>query len=375
MKHPTPTATNRHSRDASTALSLSLPADTVLYLLLPAHAGQFDVSLAQAGILLAANRLVRIAGYSWVARLYASRGDRFICTLAVLASSCCALGYATLSGFWALLAMRLLWGLSYAALNLSTQTLATSNLAGAAHRTGRSRAIIASGPMLALPAGAWLAELSGPRTIFFILAALALCALPSARRLPPQEHTEVAPAPVRRLQRPGSLDTWSFMEGLTLDGLFVIGLSLVAQDALPAWALLGAGVVLALRYLSEILLSPLGGRIADRLGAERMLVVLSLVTATALVGFGAGWLWSCALAIVILRALQLPLLAPIVARRHPGPERIRALAARSVWRDIGAGVGPLIAGLVLPGTPALLVYGVAALLLSLAALACLRSGR
>ncbi|MPS26917.1 MAG: MFS transporter [Alcaligenaceae bacterium] len=373
MSDPAASSADRHSRDAALALSLALPADVVLYLLLPAHAGHFGVSLAQAGVLLAANRLIRIAGYGWVARRYAARGDRDICTLAALASAGCALSYALLSGFWLLLAARLLWGLSFAALNLSTQALATASLSGAAQRTGRSRALIATGPMLALPAAAWLAEVAGPRFIFFILAALALLALPLARRLPAHGRTQAAPPPARRIRPPGSLDAWSFMEGLTLDGLFIIGLALLAQDALPEWALLAAGVLMALRYLSEILLSPLGGRLADRLGAERMLVVLSLATSAALVGFGAGWLWACAFIIVVLRALQLPLLAPIVARRHPGHERIQALAARSIWRDIGAGAGPMLAGLLLPAAPPILIYGGAALLLSAAALACLRS--
>jgi MFS family permease len=109
---------------------------------------------------------------------------------------------------------------------------------------------------------------------------------------------------------------------------------------------------------------------AEHFGAERLLVSLSLVTAIALVGFGFGWLWSCAALIVVLRALQLPLLSPIVARRTPGPERVQALAARSVWRDIGAGAGPLIAGLLLPAASPPWIFGVAALLLAMAALAC-----
>jgi len=49
---------------------------------------------------------------------------------------------------------------------------------------------------------------------------------------------------------------------------------------------------------------------------------------------------------------------------------VQALAARSVWRDIGAGAGPLIAGLLLPVASPPWIYGVAALLLALAALAC-----
>ncbi len=77
------------------ALGLSLPADVVLYLLLPMYASEFGVTLAEAGMLLAANRLVRIAGYGFVARFYARNGDRLTCTIAVLAAAVCGLGYAT----------------------------------------------------------------------------------------------------------------------------------------------------------------------------------------------------------------------------------------------------------------------------------------
>lgn len=76
--------------------------------------------------------------------------------------------------------------------------------------------------------------------------------------------------------------------------------------------------------------------------------------------------------LVVLRALQLPLLPPLVARRTPGPDRVRALAARSVWRDIGAGTGPLLAGLLLPIAPPVWIYGVPAVLLVWAAWACVR---
>jgi predicted MFS family arabinose efflux permease len=351
---------------------MTLPGDTVLYLLLPMYASQFGVSLAEAGMLLAANRLVRIAGYGWVARFYARNGDRPTCMLAAAAAAASALGYATLTGFWALLPLRLLWGLAFAALNLSTQAMATADPRGAARRNGRSRAIIAAGPVVALPIGAWMADQWGPRVIFFILTLTSVLAIAVARGLPGDPHA--APKPSRRLRLPGSLDTWSFLEGFTLDGLFIIGLSYLGKDLMPAGSVIVAGGVLALRYLGEIVLSPIGGRMADRIGAEKLLVSLSLLTAVVLVGFGAGWIWSCAAAIVVLRALQLPLLPPIVAMRTPGPGRVHALATRSVWRDIGAGTGPLLAGLVLPVLSPVWIYSVPAALLSLAALACVRTG-
>lgn len=336
------------------------------------YAEAFGVNLAEVGLLLAANRLVRIAGYGAVARFYARYGDRPTCLLAVGASACSALGYATVSGFWALLPLRLLWGMAFAALNLSTQALATAEPAGAARRSGRSRAIISSGPVLALPLAALLAyAVDSPRPIFFVLAAAMLPGLWFAHRLPAIGHPV---APRRRFTRPGSLDLWSFLEGFVLDGLFIVGLAVLGRAALPDAAVLVAGALLASRYLGEIALAPLGGRLAERLGAERLLVMLSLITTLALIGFGLGWLWSGAAAIIVLRSLQVPLLAPIVARRTPGPERVRALASRAIWRDVGAGLGPIAAGLLLPVAPAPAVYGVAAALLAVAALAVGRDG-
>ena len=306
-----------------------------------------------------------------MARFYAKRGDRPTGTMAVIAAACASLGYATLSGVWLLVPFRLLWGLAFAALNISTLSMATSDPQGAARRNGRSRAIIAAGPTIALPTAALLAEKLefGPRAIFFVLTAVALAGLLATRHLPSAPHPVSAP---RKLQLPGSLDVWSFLEGFTLDGLFVVGLGYLGKDLLPGGAVMTAALLMALRYFCEIVLSPIGGRMAERFGAERLLVALSLLTTLVLVGFGAGWIFGGAAAIVVLRALQIPLIAPIVARRTPGAGRVQALAARAVWRDIGAGTGPMAAGLLLPILPSFWLYAVSAALLALSAVACVR---
>jgi MFS family permease len=309
-------------------------------------------------------------GYSWVARFYARRGDRPTSLLAVGAATAAALGYATLSGLWLLLPMRLLWGLAFAALNLSTQAMATAEMQGASRRNGRSRAIIALGPTIALPTGALLAEAWGPRVIFFVLTVVALAGFWTARRLPADPHP--VPTTRRRITLPTSLDFWSFLEGFTLDGLFVIGLAYLGKNLMPQGAVLVAGLLMALRYFCEILLAPLGGHMAERFGAERLLVTLSLATTVMLVAFGAGWVWSGAAVIIVLRALQLPLIPPIVVKRTPGPERVQALATRAVWRDIGAGTGPMVAGLLLPIMPSFWIYTISAACLALSALACVR---
>lgn len=57
--------------------------------------------------------------------------------------------------------------------------------------------------------------------------------------------------------------------------------------------------------------------------------------------------------------------APVVAIENPGRDRVPALARLSTWRDLGAGIGPLLAGALLPILPQWLLYGGAAFLLAI----------
>jgi hypothetical protein len=100
-----------------------------------------------------------------------------------------------------------------------------------------------------------------------------------------------------------------------------------------------------------------------------MLVVFSLGCALGLVLIGAGALWIGAVGVVVIRGLLQPLPAPVVALRHTGNARIGAIARVATWRDLGAGIGPLIAGALIPVTPAWVLYSGAAVMLGAIALA------
>ena len=192
-----------------------------------------------------------------------------------------------------------------------------------------------------------------------------------ARGLPSAGH-DLHSTPGRRFKWPDSVALWSFIEGVALDGLFIFGLSIQAQKILGGDAVLIAGGLMALRYVSEMLLSPLGGRAAQRFGATSMLLLFSFLSALALSAFGSYWVIVGAAAVLVLRALQLPLVTTLVAERNPGSMRVSALASNAVWRDIGAGLGPLLAGLLLPVASAPLVFGVAGAAIAVSALFCWR---
>jgi predicted MFS family arabinose efflux permease len=351
---------DRASRNASIVLGLTLPGDTVLYLLLPLHTTAFGVSLAEAGLLLAANRLVRIAGYGQVVKAYERFGPRIVCLVASTGAVAATLSYALCTGFFPLLVGRLLWGVSFAALNIATQALATTDSRGMSRRSGRSRAIISTGPTVGLVQSALLAAVVGPRLVFLVLAGFALFALPAAARLPPGGGRPLR-RPLQHWRVPTPLDFWSFVQGFTLDGIFVVGLSILAAKQSPGQATLAAGIALALRYLAEVTFGPSGGAMAERWGASRSLIAVSLGTVAALTLIGMGKIW-LGVFVVLLRGIMQPLPAPVLARGVPDHERVPALAAMAMWRDLGAGTGPLIAGLLLPIAPLSLYSGSGGLL-------------
>jgi MFS family permease len=231
---------------------------------------------------------------------------------------------------------------------------------------GRARSIVAVGPMGGLLAGGIMADLCGPRPVFLALGLIALAAPIFALRLPTMPEPILLQRP--RLSAPDPFSIWSFCMGFALDGLFVFGLSLLATAGLGRSGIIAASVAMALRYVSEILLSPSGGALAHRYGARRMLVALSLGAAGALATLGAPepFLWLGVLATVILRALLQPLPAPVIAEDCPGAARVPALARQAVWRDIGAAAGPLAGGFLFPVLPAMVVYAGAAALFAVA---------
>lgn len=360
------------SRNAALTLSLALPGDTLLYLLLPLYAETFGLTLPEAGIILAANRLVRIAGYGWVSRLYAVQGPRTACLLASIAAIVSTLMYALVSGIWLLLIARLMWGLSFAAMNIANQALPTAVIIGAPERVGRSRAIIAVGPAVGLIGGALVASAFGPRSVFLALTVIALFAPLFARRIPAQREPARLAGP--RFEKPGPMSIWSFSVGFTIDGIFIFGLGLLAAANFPTGAVLAAGVAMSLRYGTEILFAPVGGQLGRRFGSRRMLISMSLATAVALLCLaGSGFLlWIGAVGTIVLRAIAGPLSTPVVAELYTGAQRVPALARQATWRDIGAGTGPLAAGVIIPILPPLAIYGGAALLLGAASLWLLR---
>ena len=99
---------------SSSILSLALVGDALIYAVLPVHAETFGIRLIRVGVLLSANRFVRVFAYGWIAVSAQRFGLRRICIAALLAAIVSTAMYGLATDAAALLFARILWGLAFA---------------------------------------------------------------------------------------------------------------------------------------------------------------------------------------------------------------------------------------------------------------------
>lgn len=352
---------------SSGVLSLALLGDSLIYAVLPIHAESFGVSIVWVGVLLSANRFVRVFVYGWAAQFTERFGLRRMCLLATTGAVISTGLYGLAEGEMLLLFARLLWGVSYAIFVLVTLTYAVEQRANVGARVGWSRAIQRAGPIVALLAGAWLTTELGPRMVFVVLAGITCLAFPLAWCLPrdviKREVVKRQPA----LGRPKPVDVLFFLQGLGVDGVFALSVTLILAERYDlSTAILSGGALLALRHIGEAVAAPLFGAIGDRFGAARVFAASGLITVLGFTLVAADFTVTGAVLMLIFRG-ALASLGPATIVQATGQQDsvLAPLARMQAWRDLGAAIGPLGTGFAIGIVSPQSLHGVVAVLLIL----------
>jgi len=178
---------------SSTLMSLALLGDALIYAILPLYAEDFGLTIPMVGILLAANRIVRIFIYTLISKLVTRFGARALCILAAIMATVSTYLYGISTGFFPLLCARILWGIAYAILLLSTLAYAVTKKSEAGTRIGTSQAIQRIGPIISLISGTWLVSIVSPNNVFLILTLPTSISILIALILPKNEEAQQTP--------------------------------------------------------------------------------------------------------------------------------------------------------------------------------------
>ncbi|MCI2397849.1 MFS transporter [Aliiroseovarius subalbicans] len=351
---------------SSFIMSLALLGDALLYAVLPAYAADFGLTLPWVGVMLSANRFVRVFAYGTIARLTHKLGVRNMC----IGAACTATVSTALYGFGqgpaAILTARILWGLTYGALVLATLTYAMEFRARVGTRVGVGQAIQRIGPILALFGGAWLVGVVGPNMAFALLAVPTALALPIALALPKSGLSDPKRAKPAALSRPKPIDLLFFLQGYGVDGVFAVTITLIfAREADLSQAVMSGSALLAMRHFGEAIAAPLFGWIADKFGARRVFVTAALLTLVGFILVASGVTVIGALVMLLFRGALASLGPAVIAQSLSDDEDvIGPLARMQAWRDFGAACGPLFTGFLLTTFSAEAQHGAVAVALA-----------
>jgi MFS family permease len=338
----------------SMIVALSLLGDALLYAVLPSRPEAFSLRVWQVGILLGANRLVRLGTNELAGRLVRrSRSNRPLYG-AVIAGSLITASYALPIGFWGLLAARLAWGACWSLFRVE------GYLAALAISTRRTRgrifsvyqAITKIGQGGGVLIGGLLVDTVGIPSTFFIFGCATLSGLLLLAKAP-RRHPGTPTSVVASKRGRPLIGLWGCALALTMTEQMVANLTgrLVVDRVGPILPLsLGVtsltGLLLGFRSFGALVLGPLTGIIGDRFGRRRLLMVLIVLQACCIGGIAFSRTWPLMVTCLLLQFaagngvhLLLYTLAGDLAPHRDGALHVSRF---STFLDLGTAVGPIV---------------------------------
>ncbi len=350
---------------SAAVLSLSLMGDTLLYAVLPVAFEQFGITLAWVGVILSLNRIIRMLGANHlVAYAVAGWGYRRVVIAGAFLAVVSTAVYGLETGLLLLLVARILWGISFAALRVTSLGYAATEQEGAGKRLGWASGVQQVGPFVALIVGPWLITNSGVATTFLMIAVFGFCGVWLATRLPVLKEFD-RPQLTSAWRRPTRLDITITCLGFAIDGILIVTIGklwdLAGIDT-ATMVLMTAGW-LASRRIFMIVFSPLAGTLADRWGIGRFFMMGMVLTIGGFVALAASQIY-LGLPLIILGYGLAEILGPALATRGES-EKLAALASIATWRDLGAATGALAGGFLANQAEIRVIYFALMLLLCL----------
>ena len=338
----------------------------MLYVVMPSRPELWYISIFQVGILLSANRVVRLFTNPASSYIVARFGVYQPFQWSLLASLSVLVAYAFTSSFTLLLLARLTWGACWSTLRLVSQWIASdqSDETNVGFNLASNASLIRIGSIGGALFGGILSDYIGYKLTFSIFGALTILSwlvwrnASSYRNKPIGEHLKGERHNFLALLK--NLDILLIgMSGLAI-GLVISGLMsaslghFIRSNFGTDFSLLFisftvtayTGLMLGFRSFSEVFVGPFGGYISDRYGRLKVLVISVVLSSVGLLLVGATddilfttIMLTLIFASAVLLMMQLLPLVSVVAEQN---SRSGVFSVYNTFQDFGSALGPLV---------------------------------
>ena len=368
-------------------IALAIMGDSLMYSLLPLEAENLGIPLTLVGLLLSANRIIRLFSNTWAGLAFERWGPRIPFIFAAVLTLVTTFLYGAGWGFLVFLFARAGWGIAWSVFRqggYQAVWAAPENIKG--RLMGTLWGIVRLGSAVSVVLGGYLYDKYNYSFAVLVITIISATAIPAAFALrwpqtaQPQTTQRSSFLQDIKIAAQTAPRRWILVVGF-MDTLFegIIGATLslylsqrlggsIEEITLGIGTL--AGALIALRYLANIFFSPMLGALSDRLGQPPTQAFLSLVILGGTVGaitLSGVWTIVC-LVIIFFAGSGLfsvgSAAASGLANQTDRPHLFVSVFATSI--DAGAAVGPILAYSIGKYTGFEIIYILAAALLLMA---------
>ncbi|WEK55955.1 MAG: MFS transporter [Candidatus Cohnella colombiensis] len=345
--------------------AVSLFGDSMLYIVLPIHWKEVGlVSLVEVGILLSANRFIRLPLNPLISKLYTIMNVRKGLTLAILIAGSTTFLYGYAKGFTFWLILRCVWGLAWSIIRLGSNYLIldlSDNNNNRGYLMGTYNGLSKIGTLVGMFAGGIFVEWYGIKVVasvfgiatFMILPVIAL--IPRSNNQAAIVRTSLFTLPLLKLPKLPMMLLTVFLVMFYLDSMVTATLSHLIDIRHPNTILFGiaigattvAGILQAFRILCSTFLSPWIGKKSDGRGQRIIYLILALFlssTFLSIVQFDLPiYIWlTFLLALLLTSSVLIVIMDAYITDVIEGKMRTAAVTTFVIVSDIGVAFGPVL---------------------------------
>ncbi len=350
----------------SLTVAAALLGDAMLYVVMPSRPELWHLTIIQVGVLLSANRLVRLFTNPLSSVFIEKFGVYTPFRVSLLASLGVLVAYAFSKNFIVLLFARLLWGTCWSVLRLGSQWVASeqSTSENLGFNLSSNVSVIRIGSIGGAVFGGILSDYLGYEVAFTIFGVFTLIGFAAWIRKSTYMDKEKTITSGRDLSgfthvlrdsRVLVLSVASMFGGLVFSGLIGATLGHFLRHryglefdivSITFGVATITGFALGLKSFAEVLVGPFGGYFSDRYGRYKSLVISAALTSIGLfiLGFSSTLLITITvlLLVFITGVMMMMQLLSLVGMAVNEESRSQVFSVFNTFQDFGSALGPLI---------------------------------
>ncbi len=320
--------------------------DTFLYSTLPVFGKEMGFSTLFIGLLLSVNRFIRILVNTTVANTIRKIGMKNTIIICAVFSVLTTMVYGIKTGIVLLLVARIIWGLSYSGLKLTTLNYAALTQKRSALAFGLTQSIKSAGGLFVLWLGPILVNAYGLKNAFFAICALTMICIPLAFSLSQDSKKIMSDkVKVRKTFAPTTINLLIFALSIAIDGILVVTISLLFKSVIADTVQLLTTVAfyLLIKRFFSLGISLIGGILSIKIRIYTLYIisVTACILALLLIAFG---FTVTGIVLAFLFNTIIVTFSPFIAIQHDdkAEKSLQIISGISTWWDLGAALGALI---------------------------------